>query len=319
MDFQKRAQEVIEIESRAVAKQREHINADFNQACELLFHCKDRIVVLGIGKSGHIAGKIAATLASTGSPAFSIHPAEAMHGDLGMIKKNDVVIAISYSGKTPELLTLIPYIKKLGIPLIAMTGNLDSPLARASDLCLSIEVDEEACPLGLAPTASTTATLAMGDALAIALLDARGFTKEAFAHSHPGGNLGKRLLLQVKDFMHTGIEIPKIGPTASFSEALLEISEKRLGMTTIVDQDNHLLGVFTDGDLRRSLQEKMDLYHLQIETLMNKNPKSILADALAREAFDTMEHFKITTLVVTDLNREVLGVLHLHDLLEAGL
>ncbi len=319
MDFQKRAQEVIEIELKAVSKQREHINEHFDRACQILLACTGRIIILGMGKSGHIASKIAATLASTGSPAFSIHPAEAMHGDLGMIRHNDVVMAISYSGKTAEILNLAPFIKNMQIPVIALTGDAKSPLARLADVHISIAVDQEACPLGLAPTASTTATLVMGDALAIALLDARGFTKEQFALSHPGGSLGKRLLLKVRDFMHEGDDLPLVGPSASFSEALLEMTSKRLGVTTIADDDHILLGIFTDGDVRRTLQKKIDLDTLTICEVMHPTPKFVSPDDLASFAFDMMETYKITSLVVLEKNRKIAGIIHLHDLLQGGL
>lgn len=319
MDFQKRAQEVIEIELKAVSKQREHIDKNFSKACQLLLSCTGRIIVLGMGKSGHIASKIAATMASTGSPAFSIHPAEAMHGDLGMIRDHDIVIAISYSGKTAEILNLAPFIKNMNIPLIALTADAKSPLARLAEVHISIAVDQEACPLGLAPTASTTATLVMGDALAIALLEARGFTKEQFALSHPGGSLGKRLLLKVRDFMHEGEDIPMVRPEASFAEALLEMTTKRLGVTTIADENQHLLGIFTDGDVRRTLQKKLDLDSLTIKDVMHSSPKFVSPDDLASFAFDLMETHKITSLVVLGKERKIIGIIHLHDLLQGGL
>jgi arabinose-5-phosphate isomerase len=319
MDFRKKAQEVIKIECEAIAKQQGHITQDFNRACEMLLTCSGRIVVMGMGKSGHIAGKIAATLASTGSPAFALHPAEAMHGDLGMLTAKDIVIAISSSGKTPELLALAPYIRNLNIPLIILTGDPKSPLASLATVHICVGVDAEACPLGLAPTASTTAALVMGDAIAVALLDARGFTKEQFAASHPGGNLGKRLLLKVKDFMHTGDAIPTVQPEASLSDALIEMTSKRLGMTIILDAKQHLLGLFTDGDVRRTLQKKINLDTLKMQDIMNPCPKSIHPEALASEAFDLMEMYKITSTVVVDTDHRVVGVVHLHDLLQGGL
>lgn len=319
MDFRSKAQEVIEIESRAVKKQLAHLDESFNDACELLFQCKGRIIVIGMGKSGHIGGKIAATLASTGSPAFFIHAAEAVHGDLGMIRAGDIVLAISNSGKTPELLIIVPILRQMQIQLVAMTGNANSPLAKLADYHISIAVDEEACSLGLAPTSSSTATLVMGDAIAVALLTARGFTREAFALSHPAGNLGKRLLLKVKDIMHTGAEIPATGPEVLLTEALVEMTGKRLGMTVIVDEAGYMLGIFTDGDLRRTIQKGFDLYTSKIEEVMIKNPKHLFADDLASFAFDMMETNKITSLPVLDIENKLIGVVHIHDLLEEGL
>ncbi len=319
MDFRKIAQEVIRIEGAGVLKQLEHIGPEFEAACKIMLACKGRVVVIGLGKSGHVGSKIAATLASTGSPAFALHPTEAMHGDLGMVTSQDVILAISYSGKTAELLSLVPSIKHLGAKLISLTGDLKSPLARAADVSLCIAIDQEACPLGLAPTASTSATLVMGDALAIALLEARGFTKEQFALSHPGGNLGKRLLLKVSDFMHRGTEIPRVPPEATFSEALLEMTSKRLGVTTIIDQKDALLGVFTDGDVRRTLQKQNSDMHTPIAKLMNTTPKFVQPDDLASKAFDMMETYKITSLVVLDAERKICGIIHIHDLLQGGL
>ncbi len=319
MDFRTIAQAVIKIESAGVLKQLEHIGPEFSQACALMLACTGRIVVIGLGKSGHVGSKIAATLASTGSPAFSVHPTEAMHGDLGMVTPQDVILAISYSGKTTELLSLAPSIKNMGAKLISMTGDLKSPLARLADISLCIGVDQEACPLGLAPTASTTATLVMGDALAIALLEARGFTKEQFALSHPGGNLGKRLLLKVSDFMHQEADIPRVGPGASFSDALIEMTSKRLGVTTVSKEDHILLGIFTDGDVRRALQKKDHSMDTPIIQLMNSTPKFVAAEDLASKAFDIMETYKITSLVVLDGQRKVCGIIHIHDLLQGGL
>jgi arabinose-5-phosphate isomerase len=319
MDFRKIAQEVIKIESDGVLKQLDHLGPEFHNACELLLQCKGRIVVIGLGKSGHIGSKIAATLASTGSPAFSVHPTEAMHGDLGMVTAQDVILAISYSGKTPEILSLAPSIKKIGAKLISMTGDLKSPLARLADISLCTGVDREACPLGLAPTASTTSTLVMGDALAIALLEARGFTKEQFALSHPGGNLGKRLLLKVSDFMHQDQDIPRVSAQATFSDALIEMTSKRLGVTTISDANLILLGIFTDGDVRRTLQKEGHAMKTPITQLMNTQPKFVAPDDLASKAFDIMETYKITSLVVLDSQRKICGIIHLHDLLQGGL
>ncbi len=319
MDFRKIAQEVIKIESDGVLKQLDHLGPEFHNACELLLQCKGRIVVIGLGKSGHIGSKIAATLASTGSPAFSVHPTEAMHGDLGMVTAQDVILAISYSGKTPEILSLAPSIKKIGAKLISMTGDLKSPLARLADISLCTGVDREACPLGLAPTASTTSTLVMGDALAIALLEARGFTKEQFALSHPGGNLGKRLLLKVSDFMHQDQDIPRVSAQATFSDALIEMTSKRLGVTTISDANLILLGIFTDGDVRRTLQKEGHDMKTPITQLMNAQPKFVAPDDLASKAFDIMETYKITSLVVLDSQRKICGIIHLHDLLQGGL
>ncbi len=319
MDFRAKAQEVIKLERAAIDQQLSHIDEDFNQACAMLFKTKGRIVVIGMGKSGHIGNKIAATLASTGSPAFFVHAAEALHGDLGMIMLGDVVLAISNSGKTPELLALVPVLRQMQVALVAMTGDAHSPLAKLADCHILISVDEEACPLGLAPTASTTATLVMGDAIAVSLLSARGFTREAFALSHPAGNLGKRLLLKVTDFMHVGAAIPKVLPDALLPDVLVEMTSKRLGMTTIVDAKDHLQGVFTDGDLRRAIQKGCDLHHSKVSEVMVKNPKHLQQSDLASFAFDLMETHKITALPVLDTAGKVVGVLHMHDLLEEGL
>lgn len=310
--------DVIKIEAEAVAALLERIDADFAAACELLLQCQGRIVVIGMGKSGHIGNKLAATLASTGSPAFFVHPGEASHGDLGMITSKDVVIAISYSGETDEIVLILPLIKRLGTALIAMTGNPSSAIAQAADVNLNVSVKQEACPLGLAPTSSTTATLAMGDALAIALLQARGFTAEDFALSHPGGNLGRRLLLHISDVMHTGADIPTVTANATISEGLVEVTRKRLGLTTIQDNHGKLLGIFTDGDLRRTLDSGKDLHTTLIADVMSTHSKTIAANLLAAEALRIMQDFKITAVVVTDENNVVTGVVHLHDLLKAG-
>ncbi len=287
------------------------------RACELLIACKGRIVVCGIGKSGHIGAKLAATFASTGSPAFFVHAAEASHGDLGMFRSDDVVIAISYSGNSSELLILTPGIKRMGIPLISLCGELDSPLAQASDIVLNTQVEREACPLGLAPTASTTASLAFGDALAIALLGARGFTEEDFARSHPGGRLGRRLLLQVGDIMVQGSACPRTPDTATLSNALVEITSKGLGMVALVDANDQLTGVFTDGDLRRAFDRDIDIRTISIGSIMTTNPATITRDALAFNAVTRMQELRITSLpVVTDGKLE--GVVTMHAMLAAG-
>jgi len=309
---------VIKTERAALKELEARIDQSFVHACELILECQGRIVVTGMGKSGHIGGKIAATLASTGSPAFFVHPGEASHGDLGMITPQDVVLALSNSGETQELLTIIPIIKRLGIPLITLTGNPDSTMAKAANANLDVSVSQEACPLGLAPTASTTATLVMGDALAVALLESRNFTAEDFARSHPGGSLGRRLLLHVGDIMHTEDEIPKVLQSASLRDALLEMTRKGLGMTAIVDQHNRLLGIYTDGDLRRSLDAEINLQQTAISAVMHSDCKTIAADMLAAEALQRMEQHKINALLVTDSNQRLLGALNMHDLLRAG-
>jgi len=317
-DFKKLGLAVIETELAAVSALKNRIDNSFSQACELMLGCEGRIVVTGMGKSGHIAGKIAATLASTGSPAFFVHPGEASHGDLGMITPRDVVLALSNSGNTAEILTIVPIIKRLGVPLISMTGSPDSPLAAEATINLDVGVENEACPLGLAPTSSTTVALVMGDALAVALLDARGFTEEDFALSHPGGSLGRRLLLHVSDIMHTGDDIPRVTPDVSISEALLEMSSKGMGMTAIVDPGNRVLGIYTDGDLRRTLDRKIDLQHTQIEQVMTANCKTVDSRDLAAEVLKLMEDHKINGALVTDENNGLIGALNMHDLLRAG-
>jgi arabinose-5-phosphate isomerase len=312
------ARTVIEIEARAIEALRDRIDANFLRACQLLFECPGRVVVSGMGKSGHIARKIAATLASTGTPAFFVHPAEASHGDLGMITQKDVVLALSNSGETDELLTILPLIKRQGIPLIAMSGNAESSLARLADIHLDTRVPAEACPLGLAPTSSTTAALVMGDALAIALLEARGFTDEDFARSHPAGSLGRQLLLKISDIMHTNGQIPTVGPDVTLTEALVEMTRKGLGMTAIVDADQRLIGVFTDGDLRRAVDDDdIDLRATPVTRLMTAQPKTITADKLAIEAAQLMEAHKIHALLVVDADNRVVGALNIHDLLRA--
>ncbi|KFN45106.1 KpsF/GutQ family sugar-phosphate isomerase [Arenimonas oryziterrae] len=310
--------QVIHIETRALEALQARIGPEFAAACRLLLGCRGRVVCTGMGKSGHIATKIAATLASTGTPAFFLHPGEASHGDLGMVKDSDVVLALSNSGETEEILTIVPALKRQGNLLVAMTGRNESRLATLSDVHLDVSVPEEACPLGLAPTASTTAALVMGDALAVALLEARGFTAEDFARSHPAGSLGRRLLLKISDIMHAGDEVPRVGSTATASEALVEMSRKRLGMTAVVDDDGHLLGVFTDGDLRRALDDdQIDLRTTPVQQLMARSPKTIGAQQLAIEAAHLMEEFKINGLVVVDDSRRVIGALNIHDLLRA--
>jgi arabinose-5-phosphate isomerase len=309
---------VIALEAEAVAALGTRLDADFARACRLVLDCRGRVVVTGMGKSGHIGGKLAATLASTGTPAFFVHPGEAQHGDLGMIQPQDVVIAISNSGETGEILTILPIIKRMGAKLIAMTGNPKSSLARQADVHLDVGVAKEACPHNLAPTSSTTATLAMGDALAVALLKARDFTPEDFARSHPGGKLGRRLLLYVRDLMHSGERIPQVPESAGLREALLEMSSKGLGMTAIVDTGGRLTGIFTDGDLRRALNKGIDVYQAKITDIMTRNPKTIGADTLAAEAVAFMQAKNINGLYVVDADHKVLGALNMHDLLRAG-
>jgi len=312
------AQEVIDIEGKAVLALHDRVDADFVHACELMLACEGRIVVTGMGKSGHIGGKLAATLASTGSPAFFVHPGEASHGDLGMITDKDVVLAISNSGETDELLTIVPIIKRIQIPLISMTGNPQSRLAQQANVNLDISVEKEACPLNLAPTSSTTVTLALGDALAVSLLKIRGFTADDFARSHPGGKLGKRLLLSVGDIMHTGDAIPLVNKGIMLSKALVEISNKGLGMTTIVDDQNKLVGVYTDGDLRRTLDLQLDIHKTAISSIMTHPCQSISAESLAVDALNLMEDKAINALPVVDDNNNVTGALNMHDLLRAG-
>lgn len=308
---------VIEIEARAITRLTQCINQSFTNACQHLLACEGRIVVIGMGKSGHIGHKIASTFASTGSPAFFVHPAEASHGDMGMITAKDVVLAISNSGNTEEINVILPLIKRLGIPLISLTGNPTSTLATYATINLDVSVDQEACPLGLAPTASTTAALVMGDALAIALLEARGFTLEDFALAHPGGSLGRRLLLRIEDIMHTGDRIPTVHALTPLSHALIEVTQKKLGMTCIVDQHNQLQGIFTDGDLRRLLDHNIDIHTTPIGEVMTTQCKTIPPDMLAAEALSILERYQITSLVVVNPQQQVLGVVHMHDLIQA--
>jgi len=309
---------VVNIEAQSVELLKDRIDINFSKACEILLNCPERIVVMGMGKSSYVGGKIAATLASTGSPAFFVHPGEASHGDLGMITSKDVVVAISNSGETPEILTILPLIKHLNIPLITLTGNSESTLAKASDVFLNVGVTEEACPLGLAPTSSTTCALVMGDALAIALLDARGFTAVDFARSHPGGRLGRRLLLNVKDLMKSGEQLPKVQEEVTIAQALIEMTQKALGMTTVIDKEGKLCGIYTDGDLRRTLDKNLDIRTTVIREVMSKNPRLIGSDKLAIEALTIMENRLITALIIANDQNEPIGVIHIHDLLRAG-
>ena len=310
---------VLDIEARAIASLIDRLDDRFTKAVQLLFVCTGKVVVSGMGKSGLIGQKIAATLASTGTPAFFLHPAEGIHGDLGMLARQDTVIALSNSGETEEVLKLLPFVKRLNIPVIALTGRLQSSLAKNSDVTLDVSVSEEACPMGLAPTASTTAMLAMGDALAIALLQKRGLREEDFAQFHPGGTLGRRLLLKVRDLMHHGDAIPRVQSDATVHAALLEMTTKKLGMTTVLDDTGLLFGVMTDGDLRRCLEKGIDLAAAHVRDLTSRSPKTISPDALAARAVQIMEEFAITSLVVLDERGSVVGVIHLHDLLKSGI
>ncbi len=309
----------VTIEQNAVNALTLRIDDNFAQACERLFHCKGRVVVMGVGKSGHVGKKIAATLASTGTPAFFVHPGEAGHGDLGMITLDDTVLTLSNSGNSAEILALLPALKRQGITVISMVGNTDSALAKGADVVLDASVEKEACPLNLAPTASTTVAMVMGDALAVALLEARQFTRDDFARSHPGGTLGRRLLLRVEDIMRCDAEIPAVTPDTPLTETLAIMSSKGLGMTTVVDPQHRLLGIFTDGDLRRAIDTGAKISDVGIGEIMTRKPQTTTADTLAIQALETMEERKITTLVVADDKNHILGVLHLHDLLRAGL
>ena len=319
IDFRKLGSEVVSIELAEITALQTRIDENFANACELLLGCKGRIVVTGMGKSGHIGGKIAATLASTGSPAFFVHPGEASHGDLGMITKNDIVIALSNSGNTAEIATIIPILKRFGVPLISMTGDKNSTLATEANINLDVSVSKEACPHDLAPTSSTTVALVMGDALAVALLQARGFTAEDFALSHPGGSLGKRLLLHVSDIMHTEDRIPKVLENATVSEALLEMSKKGLGMTAIVDEQDKVLGLYTDGDLRRSLDKNIDVHSAAISDVMTKNCRTTTAGELAASIVKLMDDHGINGLLVVDENNILVGAFNMHDILRAGI
>lgn len=313
-----RGRRVLATEVAAVNALQDRLADGFITACQVLHDCKGRVVVTGMGKSGHIGNKIAATLASTGTPSFFLHPAEASHGDIGMITGEDVVLALSNSGETSELITILPTIKRIGAPLIAMTGRTDSTLAKAAAAVLDVSVPEEACPHNLAPTASTTAALAMGDALAVAVLEARGFTEQDFARSHPGGALGRRLLLHVEDVMRTGEQLPLVAPDTPLRDGLLEMSRKGLGMTAIVDAQREVLGVFTDGDLRRTLDQPIDIRTLRMEQVMTKRPKTIGPRVLAAEAVHIMETARITQLLVVDQHNVLIGALNVHDLFRAG-
>jgi arabinose-5-phosphate isomerase len=309
---------VISTEAAAVSNLASRIDESFVAACQLIIDCRGRIVVLGMGKSGHIAGKIAATLASTGTPAFFVHPGEASHGDLGMITADDVVLLLSNSGETDEVKQILPLLKRLGIGLIAMTGKPGSTLAKHADIHLNVAIDAEACPLGLAPTSSTTAALVMGDALAVSLLESRGFTAEDFARSHPAGQLGKRLLVHVQDIMHSGDEMPVAGRQASLSETIVEMTNKRLGMVAITDDEMTVLGVFTDGDLRRIMAQALDPHKTAIGDVMTINGKTIQGQALAAEAVKMLQQYKIQGLLVVDHESRLQGVLNFNDLLQAG-
>ena len=313
-----RGRRVLAIEARAVADLEQRLGPEFAAACALLLACEGRVVVTGMGKSGHVGNKIAATLASTGTPSFFLHPGEAMHGDIGMITARDVVLALSNSGETDELVAILPVIKRLDVPLIALTGSRDSTLGRYASVTLDVSVPQEACSLNLAPTASTTATLAMGDALAVAVLEARGFTPEDFARSHPGGTLGRRLLLHVEDVMHRGDTLPAVSPDTVLSAGLLEMSRKGLGMTAVVDERRRVLGVFTDGDLRRAFDRQIDVHQTRMYDVMTKNPKVAQPRMLAAEAVHLMETHRITALPVVDADGVLIGALNVHDLLRAG-
>ena len=319
INFQKSALETLRIEQQALEVLATQINESFDRACEILLQCKGRVVVTGMGKSGHIGRKMAATLASTGTPSFFMHPGEAGHGDLGMLVRGDVLIAISNSGKSDEIMMLMPLIKHLGVPLITISRDDKGPMPQNADVALTLGEADEACPLGLAPTSSTTATLVLGDALAVALLEARGFTADDFARSHPAGALGKRLLLHVKHLMHTGTELPKVKPNTPMNKVLYEISDKRLGLTTVVDENDILLGIFTDGDLRRMIDQQQGFdVNLPVAEVMTKNPLTISQEARAVEALEKMHEKKINQFVVVDHTNKVIGVISMHDLIQAG-
>ena len=309
---------VLDTEAAAIDALKKRVDDDFVRACQYMLDCEGRVVVIGMGKSGHIGGKIAATLASTGTPAFFVHPGEASHGDLGMITPRDVVLALSNSGSTEEILTILPIIKRLDVPLIAMTGNPESALARAASVNIDVGVEKEACPLDLAPTASTTAALAMGDALAISLLEVRGFTADDFARSHPGGKLGRRLLLLIDDIMHTGERAPRVPSGARLCDALLEVTRKGIGATAIVDDDDTVLGIFTDGDLRRAVDHGVDMHTASIDEVMTRNCTLVQPGLLAAEALQIMDNGHFNALLVVDENKKLIGALNMHDLLQAG-
>ncbi len=313
------AKAVITAEVEAIQALSERLDNEFSEACKTILACKGRVIVSGMGKSGHISNKIAATLASTGTPAFFVHPGEALHGDLGMITGEDVVIAISNSGNTDEVITLAGLVKRLGARVIGFSGDEQSPLAKISDHHLNISVEKEACPMGLAPTSSTTVTLVLGDALAVALLEARGFTAEDFARSHPGGRLGKRLLVHVRDIMHSGEATPACLPNTSLNDAILEITGKKLGATLVINEDNTLFGIFTDGDLRRAFKDGVDLKNITIGEIAHQNSITTQADELAVNVVNLMQDKQITVLPVVDANSKVEGIIHMHDLLKAGI
>ena len=316
-DYQNSALRTIRLESEAVAAMKYNIDSSFDAACEILMSCSGRVVVIGMGKSGHVANKVAATLASTGTPAFFVHPGEASHGDIGMITENDVVLSISSSGATLEIVALLPLIKRLGIPLITMTGDNESPLAAAAAVNLNIGVEREACPLNLAPTTSTTVSLVLGDALAIALLESRGFTAEDFAFSHPGGALGRKLLLRVQDVMHSEEKIPKVQTFQPLKDALLEMTTRGFGMTSIIDENGKLAGIFTDGDLRRTIDRGLDIRTTRISAVMSEQPITVREHILAAEAMKIMEDNSITVLLVENEEKIVSGIVHMHDLISA--
>ena len=314
------AKRVLKIEADAVLALTERLNSNFEKAVEIIYGSKGRVVVTGMGKSGLVGKKIAATLASTGTPAFFLHPAEASHGDLGMVTSNDVIIAISNSGETEELAGLIPFLKRFNVSLISMTGSLNSTLSKAADVNLDISIKEEACPLGIVPTASTAATMAMGDALAVALLTKRGFNEEDFAFFHPGGSLGKKLFIKVRDLMHTGDALPVISPDTSMTGAVMEISSKRLGVAIVVDADKKILGIITDGDVRRGIEKwGKGFFDMSSEAVMTRSPKTISQEELAAKALSIMEKLSITSLAVPDENGCAVGIIHLHDILRKGI
>lgn len=315
----KRAAAVLQTEADAITDLLPRLDQSFVETCEILLACKGRVVVTGMGKSGHIGNKLAATLASTGTASFFVHPGEASHGDLGMITRDDVVLALSNSGETAEILTILPMLKRLAIPLITMTGKVDSTLAQEATVNLDITVQEEACPLGLAPTSSTTACLAMGDAIAVALLDHRGFTPEDFSLSHPGGLLGRRLLVRVKDLMHAGSDVPRVTLDAKISDALMEMTRKGLGMTLVVDEHNEHVGVFTDGDLRRALEKETDIHRTSMQSVMTTGGISIQQEMLAAESIKFMEDNEVTSLLVINDSQSVVGIITMHDCLKAGI
>jgi len=316
-DYISVAKRVLDIESSAISGLKNNLDQNFIDACELCFNCQGKIIVMGLGKSGHIADKIAATFASTGTSSFFIHPSEAIHGDLGMIDQKDIVLVLSHSGETEEIVSLIPIIRNMGINIIALTGNKESKLSQEAHIHLEVEIKEEACPMNLAPTASTSAAMAMGDAIAVALLEKRGFTKEDFAKSHPGGSLGKQLLLSVEDIMHTGDEIPVVYETDKLALGLIEMSKKALGMTAVINEKDNLVGIFTDGDLRRTLESKVDIRKTYMKEVMKKDPYVIKKETLAYNAVAIIQEKKITSLIIVD-EEKIIGALNIHDLFRAG-